>query len=150
MTTLSRSAVLSHPAPAVYALVNDIESYPQYMDGCSAAKVLRRDEHMVEARLELSRAGFSQSLTTRNRLYPPERIELELVEGPFRRFSGRWRFEPLGEDACRVTLEIHFELANRLLGFAAKRLFASVADNLVEAVIARAEAMYREQEQYRS
>ena len=126
----------------MFDLVNDIEAYPRYLDGCVGAQVLERSPGEMVARLELARAGLRQSFTTRNRLTPPERIDLALVEGPFRRFQGCWRFEPLAEGACRVTLELEFEFAGRLLAGAARLLLNRLADNLVEAMVRRAHASY--------
>jgi ribosome-associated toxin RatA of RatAB toxin-antitoxin module len=142
MVQLSRSALLPHPAEQVYKLINDIEAYPRYMEGCVGAQVLERGERSMVARLELSRGGIRQSLTTRNHLQEPYEVELELVSGPFKRFEGRWVLQPLGEDACKVTLTLGFTLSNRVLGIAAKRLFNSAANDMVEAMVKRAAQLY--------
>lgn len=89
MTVIQRSALLPYTAEQVFQLVDDIEAYPQFMDGCVRAQVLSRDKNCVEARLDLERAGITQSFATRNQLQPPHTIELELLEGPFDSFSGR-------------------------------------------------------------
>ena len=83
MTSINRSALLPYRARQLFDLVNDIESYPRYMDGCVGAQVLNREEGLVEARLDLSKGGVSQSFTTRNRMVDAQHISLELVEGPF-------------------------------------------------------------------
>ena len=138
MASIHRSALLPYSAGKVYDLVNDVGAYPQFMDGCVAARVLEESgEHMV-ARLDLSRAGISQSFTTRNILAPKTRIHLTLEEGPFENFSGCWCFEALREDACKVTLDLDFRLRRGLLGAAAARLLDSVTNNLVDAVVRRA------------
>ena len=142
MTTITRSALLPYSASQVFALVNDIEAYPQYMDGCVGASILRRDEQVVEARLDLARAGISQSFCTRNRLQPHTTIELELVEGPFRSFSGRCDFTALDGMACKVSLQLEFMVNNALLGAAASKLFDSVTNNLVDALARRAREVY--------
>ncbi len=142
MTIIQRSALLPYSAQQVYQLVDDIESYPQYMDGCVGAEVLQRETHLVEARLDLARAGISQSFATRNMLQPPLSIELELIEGPFDRFAGRWEFKPLSEAACKVSLDLEFAFSNSLLGAAAGKLFDSVTSHLVDAISARARQIY--------
>ena len=43
-TKIDRSALLMYPAQSIFALVNDIESYPHFMDGCVGAEVLARSE----------------------------------------------------------------------------------------------------------
>ena len=138
MTSIHRNALLPHSAAAVYTLVNDIESYPDYMDGCVGADIISRSETVIEARLDLARAGITGSFTTRNVLEPDQAITLELVEGPFETFSGRWSFQALSEAACKVSLDMDFTFSNRVLGVAAARLFDSVATNLVDSVCQRA------------
>ncbi len=142
MTRIDRSALLPYRAEQLFALVSDIESYPQYMDGCVGAEILRRDESVVEARLDLARAGIEQSFSTRNRASEPHSIELELIEGPFEHFAGYWRFQPLGDAACKVTLRLEFRMRNSLLGAATGKLFESVASRLVDAMGSRANQLF--------
>jgi ribosome-associated toxin RatA of RatAB toxin-antitoxin module len=142
MTIIERSALLPYQPRQLFDLVNDIEAYPTFMEGCVGAEVLRRDQEFVEARLDLSRGGVSQSFTTRNRMVDTRHISLELVEGPFDRFEGSWEFLPLGEVACKVRLSLQFNVNNAVLGAAASRLFDAVTNNLVSAVEKRARQLY--------
>ncbi len=138
MTRIERSALMPFPVEQMFALVSDIEAYPQYMDGCVGAEVLRSEGNLVEARLDLARGGVRQSFATRNRSEAPHAIELELLEGPFEHFAGRWYFQALGESACKVSLDLQFKLRGGLLGAAAGKLFESIAPTLVDAVDQRA------------
>ena len=142
MNRIERSALMPYPAQQLFDLVSDIESYPDYMDGCIGARVLRREDNVVEARLDLSRAGVSQSFSTRNRSEAPHLIELELLEGPFDHFEGRWSFRQLGDAACKVSLDLQFRMQGGLLGVAAGKLFESVASTLVDTLGARARQLY--------
>jgi ribosome-associated toxin RatA of RatAB toxin-antitoxin module len=142
MTTINRSALLPYPNQNVFALVADIESYPGFMDGCVGAEILHRSDDAIEARLDLARAGIAQSFATRNRIQPFHTIELELLEGPFEKFNGRWQFQALGEMACKVSLDLEFKFSNALLGVAAGRLFDTVTSNLVDALSQRARQLY--------
>ena len=142
MRTINRSSLLPYRAGQLFDLVNDIEAYPRFMDGCVGAQVLRQEEGLVEARLDLSKGGVSHSFSTRNRMVDAEHISLELVEGPFDQFGGRWEFTPLGDSACKVSLSLHFNTNNAVLGAAAARLFDSATNNLVSAVEKRAKELY--------
>jgi len=142
MTTINRSALLPYRAAQIYDLVNDIEAYPKFMDGCVGAQVLHRDETVVEARLDLAKGGLSQSFSTRNFLEHNTAIRLELLDGPFDRFHGSWQFKPLGEDACKVSLQLEFNASNAVLGLAAARLFDKVTNNVVDALAQRARHIY--------
>ncbi len=142
MTAIHRSALLPYDVRQLFDLVNDIEAYPAYMEGCVGAEVLRREEGLVEARLDLARGGIQQSFSTRNRLQAPREITLELVDGPFDTFSGRWEFLPLGDSGSKLTLDLEFTMNSRVLGAAASRLFDRVTNNLVDAVSRRATELY--------
>lgn len=139
ITQIDRSALVSHAAASMFDLVNDIAAYPLYMEGCTGATVISRSDEEIVARLDLARAGIRHSFTTRNRLTRPSRIDMTLVEGPFRHFAGGWHFLALAENACKVSLHLEFQLNNRLIGRAWGALFASVANNLVSALTRRAD-----------
>lgn len=143
MTSIHRSALLPFSDAQLYALVNDVEAYPLYMDGCVGARVIRADERHMEARLELARGGITQSFTTLNELTPCERIRLTLKEGPFEYFDGAWRFHALASEACKVSLDLEFRVRSGLLGAAAAHLLDRVTTNLVDAVVRRAAEVYR-------
>ena len=126
----------------MFDLINDIESYPQFMEGCKSAEVLHRDEKEIIARLDLGKAGLHYSFTTRNTLRAPESMVMELVEGPFKHFSAEWTFTPLKETACKASLNMHFEFESGLLDLVMKKLFESSSRNLVNAVCRRADELY--------
>ena len=142
MPTVNRSALVRHTPENMFELVNDFERYPEFVPGCRRARLIERDEAHVIGEMTLARAGIEQSFTTRNDLIEPERIEMSLISGPFKRLRGRWLFLPMGEGACKVSLELEFEFANRLLGMAFGKLFQQVAGQLVDAFSRRADELY--------
>lgn len=142
MNVIDRSALVPYSAAAMYALVNDVASYPQFLEGCTGAAVLFADETSMVARLDLAKAGMHYSFTTRNQLTPNERVELSLVEGPFDHFRGQWQFLALNETACKVVLHLEFEMAGRLGKLALRVLFHGVANHLVDALVKRAHVVY--------
>ena len=127
-----------HSAQTMFDLVADIARYPEFIPGCSDAKILEITDAGVVARLDLSKAGVKQSFATRNTNVAPSSIRLALEDGPFESLDGEWRFEALSDDACRVSLDLTFQLRSGVLKMAASRLFESVADDLVDAMVKRA------------
>jgi ribosome-associated toxin RatA of RatAB toxin-antitoxin module len=142
ITRIAKTALLPYPAEQLFDLINDIEAYPQYMDGCVGATILHADADTVEARLQLSRSGITQSFATRNRLQRPQTIDMALLEGPFKSLSGRWQFNALAPEACKVSLDLQFELDGKLASLAAGKLFEGVASNLVDSLCRRAHGLY--------
>ena len=143
MVTVKRSALVMHSAEQMYRLVNDVSSYPEFMDGCIGVEVVEHSDTSMLARLDLKKAGVKISFMTRNKLRAPETIEMTLEDGPFKTFRGLWEFKPLTDEACKLSLDLEFEFNNRGLGLASSNLFASVANNLVDSLCQRADLLLK-------
>ena len=97
---------------------------------------------MLEASIELAKAGIHQSFTTRNTYQDKSLIELQLVNGPFKSLHGYWRFETLNDKACKVSLDIRFEFSSKLLTMTLGPLFSQICNTLVNAFVDRAREVY--------
>jgi ribosome-associated toxin RatA of RatAB toxin-antitoxin module len=126
----------------MYALVDDIESYPEFLLWCRSARVISRDSDVVTAKLELAKGSVHKEFTTCNRLMPGKMIEMKLVEGPFHHLEGFWRFDALSEDACKVILDLEFDFSNKMVGLVVGPVFNQVANTLVDAFCKRANDLY--------
>jgi len=144
MTDISRSAIVPFAAEAMYRLVADIESYPQFLPWCGGAQVLSEQAGEVRASVTIDYKGVNKSFTTVNQQTPGKRIEMSLVEGPFKKLHGVWEFIELDNDASKVQLHLEFEFANKLIGMTLGKVFSTIADTLVDAFCRRAEQVYRE------
>lgn len=131
MTQIQRQAIVRRSASFVYELVNDVRSYPERFNWCEGSRVLDQSDDSMDAELTVRLGALKTAFTTRNRLFPPERIELSLLAGPFRQLRGEWRFVPLARRACRVELQLDFDLVGTLLGSALAIGFTGLADRLV-------------------
>ena len=143
MKRIARSAIVDHSAAEMYALVENIEAYPEFLPWCTAAQVHERLPGRTRATLTVGVGGLSQAFTTRNDTRPGEAIDMHLVSGPFRRFEGRWRFVALAPDACRIEFTLQYEFSSRVLGKVLSQLFDGMADSMVEAFVRRATAAKR-------
>jgi ribosome-associated toxin RatA of RatAB toxin-antitoxin module len=139
MKRIARSAIVEHSADEMYALVDDIESYPAFLPWCSDARV-EQVGGKKRATLTAGLRGLRQSFTTLNENRPGEAIDMQLVEGPFRSFSAAWRFRALGEHACAIEFALEYEFASRALGRLLEPLFDHIADTMVDAFKKRADA----------
>jgi len=142
MTKIDRSALVMHTAQQMYDLVNDIESYPQFMHGCQKATVISRTDDEVVGELSLGVAGLNHSFTTRNVLVPGQQMQMNLVEGPFKSFGASWHFKALGDEACKVSLKMEFDFSGGIMGFALEKLFNHSANTLVDDLVTRADEVY--------
>ena len=125
----------------MFALVADIESYPEFLPWCGGTRILSRDGEAVTAAIDMRFHGIGQSFTTINRQVPFERIDMQLVEGPFSRLEGGWRFTPLGDDGCKVELALDYDFNNFLLGKLVGPVFHQIAASMVESFVKRADAV---------
>lgn len=139
---IERSALANYSAEKMYALVHDFEAYPHYMPGCVGAELLESGEDWIKARLDLAMAGLKQSIVTRNTLQAAQAMHIDQVEGPFAHFKGKWSFDTLSPEACKVVFVMEFAFASRILGLAAGKLFEQVASQQVKAICERAKFIY--------
>ncbi len=135
------SEVLFSPAQ-MYQLVADVETYPDFLPWCVDSTVESATEDEVRAKLVLAQGGIQKSFTTCNRLQKDKMIELRLLDGPFHHLEGFWRFEPIDNGGCRVSLDMEFEFAGKLLSLAVGPVFSQMANSLVDAFCERAEDVY--------
>lgn len=133
---------MPYSAAEMYALVNDVESYPQFLPWCRSSRVLSRNEDEVRATIELARGAIQKSFTTCNRLQKDKMIEIRLVEGPFHHLEGFWRFDALDEKASRVSLDLDFDFSSRILSLALGPVFGQIANTLVDSFQKRAVQVY--------
>ncbi|HEY5720045.1 MAG TPA: type II toxin-antitoxin system RatA family toxin [Gammaproteobacteria bacterium] len=142
MKSVSKQALVPYSPAEVYALVNDVAAYPQFLPWCSGARVLQVDDDEVRATIEMQRGGLRRSFSTRNRLQKDKMIEVRLLEGPFRHLEGYWRFDPLGQDGCKISFDLQFEFSSRLVSATLGPVFQQIARTLVDAFCRRAVEVY--------
>jgi ribosome-associated toxin RatA of RatAB toxin-antitoxin module len=128
----------------MFDLVAGVEHYPEFMPWCGGAQVLSRDEHGMQASITISFAGIKQRFTTRNTHVFPQRIDLELVDGPFSMLVGHWQFQALAEDACKVLYTMEYEFSNRALEALVGPVFNRIATSFIDSFTKRAGAVYGE------
>ena len=144
MPQIERSALVFYSAQQMFDLVNAVPDYPQFLPGCSAARIVSQSDTEMVASLQVSKAGISHSFTTRNTLQAPHRIAMQLVDGPFKQLQGGWEFLPLNDSACKVILKLEFEFSNKLVQFAFGKIFSELAASMVNAFTQRAKMVYGE------
>ena len=142
MASINRTALVPYSPEQMYVLVDDIDRYHEFLPWCGDSKVLFRDEDEARASIVVAKGGFNKSFTTCNRLQNNKMIEMRLLEGPFKHLEGFWRFDSLGEDACKVSLDLEFEFSNKIVGMTFGPVFAQVANTLVDAFMKRAVEVY--------
>ncbi len=142
MQVIERSAIVTHTTAQMFALVDDVGRYPEFLPWCSGAHVETESDTQRLASVMVARGPLRTSFTTRNTLKKDSQILMHLVDGPFRNLTGEWRFEPIGERGSRVSFRVEFEFKNRLTALALGAAFEALCSTIVDAFVVRAKKMY--------
>ncbi len=142
MKKISRTALLPYSALQMYHLVNDVAAYPEFLPWCGAAEVVYETESEMVAKVTIAKAGLRQTFETKNHLVIGERIEMLLLEGPFKYLKGEWVFKALDIDACKIQFEVEFEVSNGVLNMAIGTVFEHISSTLVDSFCERAKVIY--------
>ena len=142
MKKISRSALLPYSSKMMFELVNNIESYPEFLPWCGGSSIVESSDSIMVANVVIAKAGVKKSFTTRNTLVPFERIELQLVDGPFKVLFGSWSFHELDADSCKIVLNISFEMKSGVLNIVLSNMFEKITATLVDSFCTRAKDIY--------
>jgi ribosome-associated toxin RatA of RatAB toxin-antitoxin module len=142
MQLVERSALVTYTAAQMFALVNDVARYPEFLPWCVGARVEDVAAGERIAALKVERGVLRTEFTTRNTVQQDEQIQMKLLHGPFRDLHGEWRFEPIGERGSRVNFRIEFEFKNRLTATAFNAVFEAMCGTIIDAFVQRAGRVY--------
>ena len=140
MPAVSRSVLVAHGAPRMFELVDRVEDYPLFLPWCGGSEVLMRSADITRARVDIDFKGLKQSFTTENSKQAPTLLLLRLVEGPFSSLEGRWEFQPLTPEACKVILTLDYQFRNLALQQLVGLVFKTITETLVDRFVARADS----------
>ncbi len=146
MTTVNHSVLVPYTPAEMFDLVDDVDKYDEFLPWCIKSDVLERDEGVVKAMLQVGMESMHKSFTTANHRHPRDRIEMRLIEGPFRHLQGTWSFTAVDEASCEVKLSMEFEFSSLLLRMAFGKIFQKALDMMVDAFKKRAIEVYGERE----
>lgn len=126
----------------MFTLVSAIEDYKEFLPWCGDSFVKARHGNEVQACVTISKGALRKSFTTHNLMQPDKMIEMRLVDGPFKHLHGFWRFAPVGEGGCKVSLDLEFQFSSKLVELAVGPVFTTIAREMVQAFHQRAEQVY--------
>ncbi len=139
---------LQHRAEQMFALVADVETYPQFVPMCEALTIRSRKERdgktLLVADMTVGYKLIRETFTTQVLLKPDERvIEVKYIDGPFRYLDNRWTFVPVGDGTqSDVDFFIDYEFKSRTLGLVMGSMFDLAFRKFAEAFEKRADQIY--------
>lgn len=138
---IMRRLLVPYSAERMFDLIEAAEHYPLFMPWCASATIVLRSDEVVVADIVVAHRGVRFDFRTRNPKRRPEAMSIRLERGPFRRFEGEWRLSPLGSDGCRIEFEMRYDFNNALARLAGP-VFDRITTAMVDAYVARADALY--------
>lgn len=141
MRTITRSAGFDYSSKLLYTIIDSIEEYPEFIDGCSEAKIINRGENYIDGTLKLIKTGLNVSITTRNYSTAYSRIEMRLLKGPLTHLEGVWEFTNSSENASNVVLTLKLASHNLLFSILIERLILNFVDDLISSIQSRAQQL---------
>ena len=138
MISHRETRLVPYPAELMYAVVSEVEKYPQFLPWVLALRVLSRRENGLTAEMAVGYGALRERYTSDVRLDPETRtIDVVEIKGPFKTLENHWRFTPKDE-GCEIDFSILFEFNNRLLHSVAGHAFEKVMMKMTDAFEARA------------
>lgn len=142
MADVKKSVLIERDAQRMFYLVDAVEDYPKFLPWCSGAELILRDETRTIATLHVNYHGIRTEFSTENQKQPPHHMKIKLRQGPFKHLDGFWNFKPLGDAACKIEFQLHYEFSSKLLEKVLGPVFHHIANSLIDAFVRRAEQVY--------
>ncbi len=147
MPTHAEKRRMPYSADQMYALIADIERYPEFLPWCSGCRIRARrsdtTREVVEADLIISFKVFRERFGSRVTLHPEARkIDVAYLDGPFKYLNNHWVFEPVSDTECEVDFFVDFEFKSRTLQAVIGVVFGEAMRRIVRAFEDRAKALY--------
>ena len=143
MTSIDRSALMPYTAQTMYEVVNNVAEYPEFLPWCADAKILCQSETSMDASLLIKKAGVKHWFSTSNMLVKNKKIEMRLLDGPFKRLEGSWEFVEFDDQASKIILKLEFEFSHGLGKTLIAPIFSQIANTMVDSFCARAHEVNR-------
>ena len=142
MPTHAEKRQLPYTPEQLYALVSDVEKYPEFLPWCIALRIHKCDPAQINADMIIGFKVFREKFTTRISLDPPYRLDVEYLDGPFKYLNNHWIFNPMGEGGCEIEFYVDFEFKSMILQKAIGVVFNEAVQKMINAFEARAHKIY--------
>jgi len=139
--THTEKRILPYTPEQMFALVADVERYPEFLPWCVGARIRERGPTRIVADLIIGFRMVRERFTSRVDLAAPSRIDVTYTDGPFRYLNNHWGFERVPE-GCRVDFFVDFEFKSRILQKMIEMLFGEAVRRMVGAFETRAKQLY--------
>ncbi len=142
MPVIRKSKVVPYTAKQMFDLVNDVEKYPEYLPWCKNVRILRQTAEEMDVSVGVLMGPVNKEFTTRNQMVDGEVINMSLVNGPFKKLRGEWKFVAINERESKIEFELDFTLSIGLLSNMLNPIFENMYGSMIKAFSDRAKVVY--------
>ncbi|AWI81050.1 MAG: ubiquinone-binding protein [Betaproteobacteria bacterium HGW-Betaproteobacteria-13] len=142
MADVKKLVLIEFTPAQMFELVDRCEDYPQFLPWCGGTEVHQRTEKITGATIHINYHGIKAHFSTENEKHPPTEMIIRLTDGPFNHLDGNWRFTALGDTACKVEFNLHYEFSSKLLEKVLGPVFNHIANTFVDSFVKRAAQVY--------
>ena len=139
---VKKSVLIERSSQQMFDLVDRVEDYPKFLPWCSQTRCEFRDEQKTVATLHINYRNVTSHFTTENDKESPQWMRIHLVDGPFRRLEGLWRFKPLADCACKIEFQLSYEFSSKMFEKVIGPVFSQIANTFVDAFVKRANEVH--------
>jgi coenzyme Q-binding protein COQ10 len=142
MPTHAEERLIPFSPEQMFALVADIEKYPEFLPWCVGTRIREREGNLILADMVIGYKMFRERFTSRVTLTPQTRIDVAYTDGPFKYLNNHWQFLPAADGHCLVDFYVDFEFRSRLLQKMIGVVFGEAVKIMVHAFERRASEIY--------
>jgi|TARA_B100001173_G_scaffold128125_1_gene111166 ribosome-associated toxin RatA of RatAB toxin-antitoxin module len=138
MITIKKTALVLHNREKMFNLVDSVEDYPNFLPWCDQSKIIKRTKKITKASISINYHNVKQSFTTENVKTYPSKMNINLVDGPFKTLKGEWNFIEIEKGACKIEFELQYEFSNYILNKLISPVFNMIANTFIDNFIEKA------------
>jgi coenzyme Q-binding protein COQ10 len=142
MPTHAEKRTLSYTPEQLFALVSEVDKYPQFLPWCLASRITRREEGAFYADLMIGYKMIREKFHSKVTVSAPDHIHVEYLDGPMKYLSNHWRFIREPDGSCTIDFFVDFEFKNVVLQNLMGLFFEKAVRKMVEAFEVRAAELY--------
>jgi ribosome-associated toxin RatA of RatAB toxin-antitoxin module len=143
VAVVHRHALMPYSARTMFDIVNDVAAYPKFLPWCGDTKIACETDQSMQASVLMKKGKLNHWFSTANSMIPGEKIEMALIDGPFKSLDGVWEFTAFDENTSKVKLVLNFEFSSGITALLLSPIFSQIANSMVDSFCSRAHELNR-------
>ncbi|MEC8996196.1 MAG: type II toxin-antitoxin system RatA family toxin [Pseudomonadota bacterium] len=122
----------------IFTLVNQVDKYSDFLPWCNGSKIISNENNIMIGEISVSKNLVKWTFTTENHYIDNEKIQLKLLDGPFKSLNGLWSFSRVDKNTTIVNFVLEYEFSNKIIELSIKPVFTSIMTSILDSFISEA------------